>query len=195
MNDEYASFLSLGAALRGGESDVEAVHLGVLSFSKGVGGVRDGVRERRVLIEGLLREREGVVREIVRGKEILGVAEKVGDLELGLGVDASEDAEFLEVQDEEEGDYGGVGRLTRIVHLFVSTNAQITRLNEQKQPFLEKLLVRMVVVRKTVLLDLATALKLAKSAPGLEDRLLKIMGLYTLLDEKAEAVKVLKEQK
>jgi conserved oligomeric Golgi complex subunit 2 len=203
VNDEYAAFLSLGAALRGADEKVEEVSVGVIGFEKGVRGVRDNVAERRREVQRLVGAREAIGREIQQGREMLACAERVEDLERELAV--VEGAEWEEDEDSDEDGRDGeapvgsserIGRLRRLVHGYVSLRNEISRLGGTEQPLMAKLLERLEGIRKTLLIDLSTALKQAKASGSLgSGRLVKIMGLYTLLDENAEAVKILKESK
>ena len=62
-------------------------------------------------------------------------------------------------------------------------------------PFVRKTEERMVRCRNTILLDLSTALKEARRAgPAGQGKLLRLMGIYALLDAQGEAVKVLKSK-
>jgi hypothetical protein len=150
------------------------------------------VRERRGEVQRLVREREEVLGEILLGREMLAVAERVEDLQSSLAV--AEEAEWDD--DESDGEDGGTERLTRLVHGFASLRNQVRRLGGREQPFMAKLDDRMLDIRKTLLIDLSTALKQAKSA-GEEKKghLIGILGLYSVLDEGAEVVKILKETK
>jgi hypothetical protein len=209
VNDEYAAFLSLGAALKGADEKVEEVKVGVLGFEKGVRAVRDVVAERKREVDRLLREREAIVQQMVLGKELLAVAERVEDLERALAV-GGEEHDWQDEESESDGEINahgdggddevgkigmGISRLQRLVHGFISTQNQISRLVvSESQPFVSKLQEQMQSIQKTILLDLSTALKQARVNPANSSgRLVKIMNLYALLDESAEAVKVIKD--
>jgi conserved oligomeric Golgi complex subunit 2 len=208
VNDEYAAFLSLGAALRGADEKVEEVKVGVLGFEKSVKGVREVVAERKREVERLVKEREEIVRQMVLGREMLAVAERVEDLEKALAVggddhDWDDEESEPDIENNAQGEAGndesekivmGTGRLQRLVHSFVSTQNQISRLGgSEPQPFLSKLEEQMHSIRETLLLDLSTALKQARGNQTNGGRLVKIMNLYGLLDESAAAIKVLKD--
>jgi len=206
VNNEYQAFLGLGQDLRGGGDKVDEVKVGLLGFQKGVGGIRDVVKERRRDADRLVREREEISRDIAYGRGLLLVAEKVDELEevLVLGdkntqneddwSDEEEDDESD--RDSESGETGPLvnfARLRRLVHMYVTTRNQVDYLGGSSQPFLAKLSDRIQTIRQTLLIDLGTALKQAKElkAKG-GPRVIKIMGLYSDMAEIAEALKVLK---
>lgn len=61
-------------------------------------------------------------------------------------------------------------------------------------PFVKKMEERMLRCRNTILLDLSTALKEARRAgPRGQGRVLRVLGVYRVLDAQADAVRVLKE--
>jgi len=174
------------------------VKVGVLGFDNGVRGVRDGVRSRRVEVARLLKERKGVAVEIALGREMLEVEGRVGDLESALSVGSEEEDGEVWDDDDDGGDgvNGGVLRLRRLVYSFVVARNQIQRLGGRDQPFMVTLDDRMSHVRKTLLIDLGTALKEAKRA-GEDDRgkIVDVLVLYSVLEEGGEVVKILKETK
>jgi hypothetical protein len=203
VNDEYQSFLGLGSSLRGGDEKVQEVRVGVLGFRKGVEGVKGVVEEREREVGRAVREREEVRREIGRGRALVRVGERVEELEEelalreGLGGEewVDEEEEETDADEEEVGmTFVSFTRLRRLVHLSVSTRNQIEGLGGAKHPFLAKMVERMTKIRRTLLLDLGTALKQAKLAgKAAIGRTIKLLGLYSDLDESAEAIQVLKE--
>jgi hypothetical protein len=206
VNNEYQAFLSLGSDLRGGDEKVQEVRVGVLGFAKGVGGIKERVAERRAEVAKLLQERERLRREIVFGQEIVAVAESLEGLEDALAVTGAEEGSEGEAwsdedEDEDEDDadeatqdWISVGRLGRVVEQFVSIRNQVSRLGGSELPFLAKQEEKLAQLKKTLLLDLNAALKQAKQAgsPG-NSRVVRLMPLYSDLEEPQEALKVLKE--
>jgi hypothetical protein len=199
VNDEYAAFLSLGAALQGGEEKCQEIKVGVLGFEKGVVGVRDSVIERRKEVEKLLAEKEELDGEVAKGRAILAVVERVEDLE-AMVEDTEWDSEDEDDEDENEESgavAGDVQRLNRLVKVYVGTSRQIDRLKSDMHAIvLDMVHARLKKIRETLLIDLNTALKDAKSAGSNgHGRLLKVLALYGDLDAKDEAIKITKASK
>lgn len=203
VNNEYQSFLGLGADLKGGEEKVQEIKLGVLGYVKGVEGVRNIVRDREQNVRGLLKERQSVRKDVGYAQALLSVSERVAELEVslalreGIAQDWSEEEDDDDDDAEEEDDLGAVLNLTRLKRLvqeFLSTKNQIERLGGSAQPFLAKLEERLQKIRQTLLIDLGTALKQAKalSIKG-SGRLVKILALYNDMNEPTEAMKILKQ--
>lgn len=204
VNNEYQGFLELGQDLKGGGGKVDEVKVGVLGFQKGVTTLRDVVAARKQDVESLLKERQEIRHEISLGRGILMVAERVEDLEdaLSLGEkqiqdddwsDEEEDEDDLDLDSEEGGALVNISRLRRLVHTFVTTDQQIQRLGGTTHPFLAKLSVRMQNIHKTLLIDLGNALKQAKNLKTVGGpRLLKIVNLYSDMNEGSTALKLLK---
>ncbi|KAF1813602.1 hypothetical protein P152DRAFT_456985 [Eremomyces bilateralis CBS 781.70] len=101
-------------------------------------------------------------------------------------------------EDEEDGDeeelVGAVPlfRLRRHVEMYLSLEHLSKELGPE-HPFLTAQEARVMQVKNTILLDLGTALKQARSTkvPNMT-RIMAIMGLYRDLDEAKEALKVIK---
>ncbi|KAF2663338.1 hypothetical protein BT63DRAFT_461447 [Microthyrium microscopicum] len=205
VNAEYTSFLALGADLQGGGDKITEVRVGVLGYVKGLEALRDGVRERESEVKRLVGERRKVGREVRFARALLSVGERVGELEGALALggekeevwsEEEEDEEDESEEDETEGTTAlvGLGRLRRLVHGYVSTRNQIERLGGSTQPFLAKLEERMRKIRQTLLIDLGTALKQAKSLSTKGNgRVVKIMTLYDDMGEATAAIKTIKE--
>lgn len=85
-----------------------------------------------------------------------------------------------------------IPRLSRILlgYLFVTRNL-LPKLPPQ-HPFVKMQIPRIEAVRKTLLLDLDSALKEARSSKD-SDRVLVLLGFYADLDAEAEGVRALKE--
>jgi hypothetical protein len=186
--------------------------MGVLGFAGGVEGVKSAVGGRRVEVQKLLREREAVRKEIMLGRGLVMVGERVEELEnaLSLGEDGgawSEDDEDTSDEeddgssDESRGDGDrssqplvNVARLQRLARQFVGVRNQIERFGGSSQPFLAKQEEKLSRIKSTLLLDLSVALTQSKSIGKRGNRrVIRILGLYSELDEVKEATKMLKE--
>lgn len=209
VNTNYEQFLSLGSDLKGGEEKVEDVRVGLLGFKRGVEDVRGKVRERKVEVEGLLKEKKGVSKDIALGRKLLEVDARLEDLEdrlmvtsLGRTVNGAEQDSWSESEDEEEDSeelttIGGTsGPSTRKLLRLVVDYKQVEHLSTsigKEHPFIIAQDSRMQRVRNTILLDLNTALKQTASiGEAGRIRLIKILSIYRNLGADAEAVKVLK---
>jgi hypothetical protein len=196
VNNEYQAFLHLGQDLRGGEERVEEVRVGVLGFVKGVSGVKGGVVERRGELEGLLKERERISRDKEVAKGLAEVYTRIGELEDALAVAGGASDEESEEDDEEDEDAGddlmGVGRLRRLVRLYLGIR-QISATIGAEHPFLVQQEERMVKNRNTLLLDLGAALKQAKAARRTnQPALLTLISLHGDMDAPSSAIAILK---
>jgi conserved oligomeric Golgi complex subunit 2 len=196
VNDEYAAFLSLGAALRGGEERCQEVKVGVMGFDKGVATVRNSVIDRRKEVERLLIERGQLIGEIANGRSVLAVAEKMQDLE-GQLEDGEWDSEDEDEDEESDGMSGGVLRLKRLVSAYLGVKVQVENLGSQMHAtLLASFGERLANIRKTLLIDLGTALKQAKASKAQgASRLLQVLELYGSLDATQQALQILKSQK
>ena len=195
VNGNYETFLSLGGELRGGGERVEGVRVGVLGFEREVEGVRKVVREREREVGGLLAEKKEVRRAIVLGRAVVEVEESLRELEERLGIVEAEGEDELESVDdgdedeEETPEAARLRRLERHVRRYVLLLRQMERIG--RHPFLEAQRSRVAEVRKTLLLDLAAALRQAKGAK-LADEILKVVKMYGEMDAEADAVRVLR---
>jgi len=213
VNDNYQDFLSLGQSLKGGEEKVEEVRVGMLGFRRDVEGLRNKVMERKGEVGTLLQERTSTRNEIVLGRKLLEVDQRLEGLEARLLVhnvngpsngerSVAEDDTGLELTDsEDESDEDGVGNSmsTGRLRSHVQQYIYIRRLIEwtgADHPFLRKQEERLSRLRNTLLLDLSTALKQAKQAKGEDEsckaRLLKLMNIYREMGEERDALRVLK---
>jgi hypothetical protein len=198
VNGNYEEFLGLGADLKGGEEKVEGVRVGILGFRREVEGVKVGVRERAEEVRGLVEEKKRLRREIVLGRGLLEVAERTGELESKLGVAVNAEDEDLEEDDdgdednEDEQEVEGVPgkKLRRHADLYLIIILLIDKLGPE-HPFLIAQTPRLVDIRKTILLDLAAAVRKAKSLKA-SDTVLALVQIYADLDARAEGIKVLK---
>jgi len=195
--------LTLGSDLQGGEEKVEEVRVGVLGFVKGVGGVKEAVVVRKEVVANLVNEKENIRGERELGRSLVEIDTRIGELEEGLAVTSNgaveDDMSDEESEDDEDAeDEGGqtllgVGRLERLVRSYLSI-LQLVEATDPTHPFLVKQEERLSRVRNTLLLDLGTSLKQAKTI-GLpaKNKLLRIVSLYGEMDEAKDAVKVLKD--
>lgn len=201
VNGNYEEFLSLGADLKGGEEQVEGVRVGVLGFGREVEGIKKDVKERKDEVKGLLDEKKNIRREVVIGRLLLDINERMSELEsrLGINVDAEEEEEEDFDDDADAGDDDSdattpgraqLRRLQRHAEQFLMVEKLIERIGSD-HPFLVAQKGRLDEIRKTLLLDLATALRQAKADKSSESVLLA-MKLYSDLGAEADSVKVLK---
>ena len=208
VNANYTSFLSLGSGLRGGEERVEDVRVALLGFRRTVEEVRARVADRRAEVAALNRDRAGVAAEIEVGRKMLELDERVEALEdrlavgsagakkKGDGEEEEEESENEDEEDDEEDEVAGVGssaaKLAQLARDYVVVE-ELADAVGRDAPFVRKMEERMVRCRNTILLDLSTALKEAKKAGAAgQAKLLKLLGIYALMDAQADAVKVLK---
>lgn len=200
VNSNYEEFLSLGGDLKGGEEKVEGVRVGLLGFQREVEGVRAAVKDRAVDVDGLLKERKSVRRDVVVGRALLEVEERLTSLEESLGIttsahqDTSDDG--LDDEDGEEAHSNGnaPGFSLKRLEARAEQYLLILRLADRigpSHPFLAQQQSRLDKVRQTLLLDLSAALRQAKSS-GAGERLLGVVRIYGDLGAKTEAVKALK---
>jgi hypothetical protein len=209
VNTNYEQFLSLGSDLKGGEEKVEDVRVGLLGFKRGVEDVRGRVRERKVEVEGLLRQKKDVGREIALGRELLEVDARLEELEdrlmvasLGRAVNGN-DGDAWSDSEEEDDDGEGLdledGTSTRKLRRLVSDYRQVEQLSTsigKSHPFVVAQENRMIKVRNTILLDLSTALKQAVGlTEGGQQRVIRILSIYRDLGAGEEAIKILKDLK
>lgn len=197
VNGNYEEFMSLGVDLRGGEEKVEGVRVGVLGFEREVKAVKAGVAERAGEVRELVRERKEVRRDVMFGRALLEVGEKVGELERALGVEQGEEDDFEEEdededeEDDEDGASAGIplARLRRHADSYLLIKRMMDRMI-QDHPFLVAQRTKLLDLRKTLLLDLAAALRKARQAKS--ETLLGLVNIYSDLDAKSESLRVLK---
>ncbi|EMR69076.1 putative oligomeric golgi complex subunit 2 protein [Eutypa lata UCREL1] len=202
VNANYTSFLSLGSELKGGEDRVEDVRVALLGFRRAVEEIKGRVGERARDVGSLNRELGGVRTEIEVGRKMLELDERVEALEGRLAVGggkgvASDESDEEEDDDDDSGIEEGMvcssaAKLAQLAQDYVAVDNFADAVGRDS-PFVRKMEERMIRCRNTILLDLSTALKEAKRAGVTGQRkLLKLMGIYTLMDAQTEAVKALK---
>ncbi|KAJ9664448.1 hypothetical protein H2201_005196 [Coniosporium apollinis] len=211
VNAHYSDFLSLGSSLTGGDEKVEEVRVGLLGFRKEVDVLKRRVEERRGGVEGLVRERMGVRRQVAVGRALLEVNTRLEELEEGLmvesagrankvrdGQDAADVSDSEELSDEDEEDEAGGAAFMSLLKLQRHTQQYtvIQQLAEHiglDHPFLVAQKSRMTRVRSALLLDLSAALKQAYAAGEAgQRRVMNIMAMYRDMDEAREAIAILK---
>ncbi|KAH7250237.1 oligomeric golgi complex component, COG2-domain-containing protein [Fusarium redolens] len=196
VNSNYTAFLSLGSELRGGDDKVEDVKVSLLGFRRAVEEVKTKVTERKEETNALNGELRGVRSAIEKGRKMIELSERLASLEERLSLDSlpsNEDWDEESEEDDEDDNYG-----SSPTRLLVSAQecSRITKLLESSDPdapFVIKMEERLTRCRNTLLLDLGNALKEAKKA-GIkgQDRVLKCLAIYRVLDAQSEAVKALK---
>lgn len=209
VNANYTSFLSLGSELKGGEDRVEDVRVALLGFRRAVEEIKGRVGERARDVGALNRELGGVRTEIEVGRKMLELDERVEALEGrlavggggGKGTASDESDEEEDDNDDDDDDDSGIeegmvcssaAKLAQLAKDYVAVDNLADAVGRDS-PFVRKMEERMIRCRNTILLDLSTALKEAKRAGVTgQGKLLKLMGIYTLMDAQTEAVKALK---
>ncbi|KAH9909520.1 COG complex component, COG2-domain-containing protein [Xylariomycetidae sp. FL2044] len=198
VNANYTSFLSLGDELKGGEEKVEDVRVALLGFRRAVEEIKGRVRERGDEVTSLNVQLGSVRNDIEVGRKMLELDERLEDLEgkLAIGSAGPDSDESEEDDEDEEGTEEMVGsssaKLTRLAKEYAVVEELADDIGRET-PFVRKMEERMIRCRNTILLDLGTALKETKKAgKDRHTRLLKLMGIYAMMDAQAEAVKTLK---
>ncbi|KAI0883053.1 oligomeric golgi complex component, COG2-domain-containing protein [Annulohypoxylon maeteangense] len=201
VNSNYTSFLSLGDELKGGEDRVEDVRVALLGFRRAIEEIKGRVQERGTEVADLNKDLVGVRGEVETGRKMLELDERISALEGRLAIGSigpdSDDSDEDDDENEDELD-GAVGsssaKLSQLANEYVTIDELADDIGRDT-PFVRKTEERLIRCRNTVLLDLGAALKEAKQAGGKgQAKLLKLMGIYALLDAQAEAVKALKSK-
>lgn len=147
----------------------------------------------------LLQEKKKVRRDVVLGRGLLEVHERVEELEERLGIRTREDAEDeVDDLDAEEDDASSPEleqsstsrRLQKQTDQYVTITTQVDKLGSS-HPFLASLQSRLAEIRRTILLDLSAALRQAKTA-GDKVSILGLGQMFGSLDAERDALKVLK---
>ncbi|KAK0934335.1 hypothetical protein LTR29_014066 [Friedmanniomyces endolithicus] len=198
VNGHYEEFLSLGGDLAGGGEKVEGVRVGALGFKRELEGIGGWINERLGEVTELIREKRDVRRDIGVGRGVLEVYERIGELEESLGIaDTDEDAEEDDLDDDDEVEGAAddtpspaARRLQRHARQYILLTRMVDRIGSS-HPFLQAQQTRMNAIRKTLLLDLAAALRQAKSARE-PNTILSLVRLFGDLGAEKESVRVLK---
>ncbi|KAI1407218.1 oligomeric golgi complex component, COG2-domain-containing protein [Hypoxylon sp. FL1857] len=200
VNSNYTSFLSLGDELKGGEEKVEDVRVALLGFRRAVEEIKGRVRERGSEVSGLNRDLLGVRGGIETGRKMLELNERISALEGRLAIGSTGPDSDGSDEDEDDGGEleGAVGsssaKLVQLAHDYVTIDELANDIGRETA-FVRKAEERLTRCRNTILLDLGAALKEARQAKTRgQAKLLKLMGIYSLLDAQADAVKTLKSR-
>ncbi|KAF5578107.1 conserved oligomeric golgi complex subunit 2 [Fusarium pseudoanthophilum] len=196
VNSNYTAFLSLGSELRGGDDKVEDVKVSLLGFRRAVEEVKTKVTERKEETNALNGELRGVRSAIEKGRKMIELSERLSSLEERLSLDSLPNNEDWDEESEEEDEDDNYGSSPTRLLVSAQECSRITKLLESldpNAPFVIKMEERLTRCRNTLLLDLDNALKEAKKA-GLkgQDRVLKCLAIYRVLDAQSEAVKALR---
>ncbi|TIA07433.1 hypothetical protein D6C80_09801 [Aureobasidium pullulans] len=209
VNANYEEFLSLGLRLKGGEEKIEEVRVGVLGFSREVGNVRDAVAEKVLEVGTLLEEKKRIRKDVMVGRRLLEIEERLEDLEARLMVepsnslsannasandDASDSDSSEEDEDYEDGDSATSATLARL-RKYAQAYLLLTHLTQKHHhhPFITAQQSRLLRIRNTLLLDLRTSLKQAQTAGVGGKQLLDFLVIYGDLGEGEEGVGALKK--
>ena len=202
VNGNYEEFLSLGGDLKGGEEKVEGVRVGLLGFQREVEGIRKAVQDRVRETGELLQEKKGLRKEIVLGRALLEVHERLEELEEKLGIKTKEGEEDDEDDDDDEEDddtssdlesspcASTTKRLRKQSEQYLLIVCQSSKIG-QSHPFLVSLQPRVDEVRKTLILDLSASLRQAKSSND-RNAVLGLSQVFGALDAQSDALKVLR---
>ncbi|KAF5987448.1 conserved oligomeric golgi complex subunit 2 [Fusarium coicis] len=196
VNSNYTAFLSLGSELHGGDDKVEDVKVSLLGFRRAVEEVKTKVTERKEETNALNGELRGVRSAIEKGRKMIELSERLSSLEERLSLDSLPNNEDWDEESEEEGEDDNYGSSPTRLLASAQECSRITKLLESldpNAPFVIKMEERLTRCRNTLLLDLGNALKEAKKA-GVkgQDRVLKCLAIYRVLDAQSEAVKALR---
>ncbi|TIA62732.1 hypothetical protein D6C76_09946 [Aureobasidium pullulans] len=210
VNANYEEFLSLGLRLKGGEEKIEEVRVGVLGFSREVGNVRDAVAEKVEEVGILLEEKKRIRKDVMVGRRLLEIEEKLEDLEARLMVepsnslsanntfanddDSDSDSDEDEDYEDEDGDSATATTLARL-RKHAQAYLLLTHLTQKlhHHPFITAQQSRLLRIRNTLLLDLRTSLKQAQTAGVGGKQLLDFLVIYRELGEEEEGAGALKQ--
>lgn len=201
VNGNYEAFLSLGQEMRGGENKVEDIKVGLLGMRRGVGEIRTVIADRKKNVERLLKESSNTKEEIELGRDLIEIWERVAEIEEMLVVKSIGD--WVDSEPEEDEDNRNmskdrqVGKLEELVSDYRMIEILIEGL-PGNLPFLKSLDARIMKVRNTLVLDLATALKNARRKVEDDDgsaNLLRLMKCFEDMGEAREAIRLLKSFK
>ncbi|RPB26940.1 hypothetical protein L211DRAFT_596091 [Terfezia boudieri ATCC MYA-4762] len=217
VEGEYADFVGLGRSLVGGEGKVEDLRVGLWGFRREVEGLVGRVKGVEGEVRRGLSERRRVRAEKEVVRKLLGVARRLDDLEVLLLLEdapggGKEDFHDHGDDGEEGGGMGEFGRLEKEVDKFLCLKYAIQGISEgvmEGHPFIKTQMGRVERVRRTILVDLGSALRAAAvmgegGEEGLviereeerrKEKVMGLMGLLLKMGEGGEAVRILKEVK
>ena len=208
MNDNYQDFLGLGDSLKGGEEKVEEVRLGLLGFKRDIDSMQGRVVERRKEVQELVTEKRNIAKKVQVGRRLLEVNSGLEELEESLSIGTNTvgqvgqglDLDFSESEngsdDEDElGTTVPLSRLRRRTQQYINIKKLINKIGPT-HPFLSKQEDRVLRVRQALLLDLRSALRQVRQHGGQNgSTALKILGMYQDMDDSAEALGALRDQR
>jgi len=178
VNDNYQDFLSLGSTLSGGEEKVEEVRVGLLSFQRELGLIKSKVESRQHDVATLMEDKRSLKQEIMLGRALLEIAERIEDLEghLMIGettqrksdnglVDGNTDgAAFDSFSEDSDEEYSAdeyrprVRRLGRLVEQYLMVGVLIRR-HGAEHPFIVAQEERLHQIQVTLRLDIEATMK------------------------------------
>ncbi|KAF3479499.1 uncharacterized protein GIQ15_06475 [Arthroderma uncinatum] len=105
VNENYQEFLSLGAALNGGQDKIEEVRAGLLGFQRNVQSIKEQFESRKKEIRESLDAKKQLRSKIAIGYDLLDIAERVEMLETNLMIrhakDVNETEDGAQAEDDE----------------------------------------------------------------------------------------------
>ncbi|CAD6500315.1 BgTH12-07493 [Blumeria graminis f. sp. triticale] len=212
VNINYEKFLSLGSNLRGGEERLEDVRMSLLGFKRGVSDVRGKVCSRKEEVEGLLKEKTHVMREIMMGRDLLEVDARLEDLEDSLILSSLDptvsmlgDAEDQIDAESETKDQLSLSKLnltgttSKNLHYCATDFRSLEALIEKigiDHPFIVTQQSRIKHLKDEIIFNLSTALKqIASLIVDDKTSLITILRAFDDLGEASKAVSIIKTNK
>jgi hypothetical protein len=182
VNDNYQDFLSLGSTLSGGEEKVEEVRVGLLGFQRELGLIRSKVESRRHDVATLMGDKRSLKQEIMLGRALLEIAERIEDLEGHLMIgeaaqrksdnglpdgNTDDEAAFDSFSEDSDEEYSAdeyqprVRRLERLVEQYLTVQVLISR-HGAEHPFIVTQEERLHQIQVTLRLDIEATMKQAQ---------------------------------
>jgi hypothetical protein len=206
VNSNSNAFLSLGTDLRGGDDKVEDVKVALLGFRRAVEEVKSKVTTKRAETELLTNELRHVRTDIEVGRKLTEASERLTSLEEALALgslanktdDLSLDTDDDDEADDEDAVDGLLGsppaKLLASARDYRQIETLLSSLDEDL-PLVIRMVARLTKSRNTLLLDLHNALKESRKA-GVkgQERTLKYLAIFRMLDAQDEAIKALKSK-
>lgn len=191
---------------------MESVKVGVLGFQRQVEGVRDVVVARERDVRELVDERKGLRKDVLVGRKLLEIDERLGELEGRLMIEPAANGQGDDEDEYEDDDYDEevdteddeaatpeqraanavVARLRKHAQLYLLLQHMIEQIGPD-HPFITAQQPRTMRIRNTLLLDLRAALKQArKEGKSAGARTLRLASVYRALGEGEELMNTLK---
>ncbi|KAK3185672.1 hypothetical protein K4F52_005537 [Lecanicillium sp. MT-2017a] len=205
VNSNSNAFLSLGTDLRGGGDKVEDVKVALLGFRRAVEEVKAKVSAKSAESELLTDELRNVRSDIEVGRKMIEASERMASLEETLALDSlpskagdldlNTDDEADEEEEESDGLIGSPpAKLLASARDYRQIETLLSSL-DRDIPLVVKLEARLTKCRNTLLLDLHNALKESRKAGAKgQERTLKYLAIFRMLDAQGEAIKALKSK-